>query len=284
MLCTATVLFGVSLISSSAFATSIKTPGIRGSDHDFSKFTLTKTSTSASTGIVTTTALDEICIYCHAPHRNGQANNSGVTTVTTPGTPAGVDANGNATPAIPGTTTTTGYNQDAPLWNHQLSSATYIPYSSATLKANVGQPNGVSKLCLGCHDGTIAIEAYSTNTGAGGHFISDAQFGTGSKVIGTDLTNDHPVSFTYDSALLALDSGLRPVTSPIIDSTGILIGATKTPAGPSQSMTGTIADLLDRNGQVQCTSCHDVHNGQGINKLLKINNTGSALCLTCHNK
>jgi predicted CXXCH cytochrome family protein len=140
------------------------------------------------------------------------------------------------------------------------------------MNAVPGQPNGLSKLCLGCHDGTVAIDSYGKNTTVGWHFISDAQFGTGSKVIGTDLTNDHPISFVYDAALVAADGALRdPVTATILP--GI------------NSVTGTIAaELLDGTGQVQCTSCHDVHNGQGINKLLKVNNTGSALCLTCHIK
>jgi len=37
-------------------------------------------------------------------------------------------------------------------------------------------------------------------------------------------------------------------------------------------------------GQVQCASCHDVHNGSGVEKLLRKTNVASALCLTCHNK
>ena len=227
------VIVSVSMLAAAAHATSLKTPGIRGSDHDFSKLLMTSTS---STGKVT--SYDEICIFCHAPHRDSLPDLGGA---------------------------------DAPLWNHQLSSATYTPYTSATMNAVPGQPNGTSKLCLGCHDGTIALEAYGKTT-TGTHFISDASFGTGSKVIGTDLTNDHPISFTYDAALVAADGKLNdPATTSIIP--GI------------NSMSGLIADkLLDRNGQVQCTSCHDVHNGQGINKLLKVNNTGSALCLTCHNK
>ena len=33
----------------------------------------------------------------------------------------------------------------------------YIPYSSSSLQAKPGQPTGTSKLCLSCHDGTIAL-------------------------------------------------------------------------------------------------------------------------------
>jgi len=46
------------------------------------------------------------------------------------------------------------------LWNHQMSSVTnYIVYTSPTLKAVVGQPDGSSRLCLSCHDGTVALAA-----------------------------------------------------------------------------------------------------------------------------
>lgn len=221
-------ILAVCSIGQMAGATTLVTPGIRGSDHDFSKFLMV-----SATG----RALDEICIFCHAPHRNALPNLGG---------------------------------DDAPLWNHNVNNnGVYIPYTSLTLKAQPGQPNGTSKLCLGCHDGTIALEAYGKST-TGTHFISDPTFGTGSKVIGTDLTNDHPISFTYDAALVALDPEIRDMTAPILPGLN--------------SETGTIADLLDRNGQVQCTTCHTPHNSQGINKLLRVNNTGSALCLTCHAK
>ena len=38
-----------------------------------------------------------------------------------------------------------------PDWNHQLSSATYVLYSSRTMDATPSQPSGVSKLCLTCN-------------------------------------------------------------------------------------------------------------------------------------
>jgi predicted CXXCH cytochrome family protein len=181
--------------------------------------------------------LDEICIFCHTPHNSDR-------TVTT-----------------------------APLWNHTMSTATYTPYTSRTMNAVVGQPNGSSKLCLSCHDGTVAIDSYGSNTPASHIGLAQLRVGDFSSEmnIGVDLTNDHPISFAYDTALALSDKKLNdPETTQIIP--GV------------RSLTGTIkATLLDGQGQVQCTSCHDIHNSQGINKLLKVNNTGSALCLTCHN-
>jgi len=161
----------------------------------------------------------QICIFCHTPH-NAQA--------------------------VPG----------APLWNHGVTVATFSTYASSTLNAIVGQPTGASKLCLSCHDGTVALDSYGGN--AGTHFMDPG----GSK-LGTDLSNDHPISFTYDAALATSDGGLKtPVSDKFVDAASIL---------PLYS------------AQMQCATCHSVHdNSKG--KFLRMLNTGSALCLGCHNK
>ena len=64
----------------------------------------------------------QVCVFCHTPH--GAEN-------------------------IPA----------APLWNRQLSGATYTPYTSNSIDATdiAATPGGSSKLCLSCHDGTLAI-------------------------------------------------------------------------------------------------------------------------------
>src|SRR5262245_245197 len=61
---------------------------------------------------------NEICIFCHTPH--------------------------NAEP-------------QTPLWNHESSRTYYRIYKSSTTNARIRQPSGPSKLCLSCHDGTIAL-------------------------------------------------------------------------------------------------------------------------------
>ena len=152
---------------------------------------------------------------------------------------------------------------DAPLWNHQLTTATYALYTSttsSTLNATTGQPDGNSKLCLSCHDGTVAVDNFGAKTN-GTVFIS------GKDSLGINLSNDHPVSFTYDAALVTADPGLYPIT------TASGIGG------------GTIAGTMLFGGKMQCASCHDVHNGAGVPVgLLVKSNAASALCLTCHKK
>lgn len=165
----------------------------------------------------------QICIVCHTPHNASS-------TVT-----------------------------DAPLWNHQLSTSTFTVYSTATLNATMGQPDASSKLCLSCHDGTVALENFGSTT-SGTHFIGSVYN------VGTGLNNDHPISFTYDATLATTD------------------GELKNPATATSGLGSTIdADMLI-NHKLQCASCHDVHNTSGQAKLLIKSNNISALCLTCHVK
>jgi len=180
----------------------------------------------------------EICVACHTPH------------------------NANTSVA------------DAPLWNHALTSAVFTVYSSSTLNAGTpGQPDASSRLCLSCHDGTVAVDSFGGNTGT--------TFVTGPAAVGAggSLADDHPISITYNAALATADPGLF---NP--DSVTVTIGA-----GGTRTRTGTITEVMLIGSQVQCASCHDVHNtftvpGTFGNPLLKVSRQASALCLTCHNK
>ncbi len=163
---------------------------------------------------------------------------------------------------------------NSPLWNHEVTQATYQLYSSSSLDAFPGQPGSTSKLCLSCHDGTVAIENHGGSTD-GTRFIDWGG-------LGTDLRDDHPISIIYDDALATLDGGLY---IPSI-----------TPSG----LGGTISEDLLVENRVECSSCHDVHlarNTQGCSGChdmhsdaptkslsLRLDNTGSAFCLTCHAK
>ena len=113
----------------------------------------------------------EICIVCHTPH----------------------DADISIT--------------DAPLWNHESTAVgAYTLYGSPTFDgtATIGQPSGSSKMCLSCHDGTVALENFSGTVG-GVNFIGAAYEVGG----GADLSAEHPISFTYNTALATADGGLH---------------------------------------------------------------------------
>jgi predicted CXXCH cytochrome family protein len=152
---------------------------------------------------------------------------------------------------------------DAPLWDHEVTAtASFTLYSSTTMDATPGQPSGVSKLCLSCHDGTVAVDAFG---GAAGTTLIGA-IGTGGGDFGTDLSNDHPISFAYNNALYSADGELND------------------PDNDLSGLGGTIAADMLFSGDMECASCHDVHNSENNTALLLIDNVGSALCLTCHDK
>ncbi len=164
------------------------------------------------------------------------------------------------------------------LWNHGVGALTYTMYDStwsSTLDGlQSGQPDGTAKLCLGCHDGTIAIDTFDKYAGTAGNEIQNIYGGgiadfrvPGFTIAGTmDLRGTHPLSIEYD---FTADGGLFPT-------------------GNAMGTSGTIADVLDF-GKVQCSSCHDVHDQDSVagTHLLRVLNNGanpSGLCLTCHDK
>ncbi len=139
-----------------------------------------------------------------------------------------------------------------PLWNHKLSERTYEIYSSTSLDAQVDQPTGSSKLCLSCHDGTVALGA----TVRGGRGSTRMPPGSGN--LGTDLSDDHPISFVYSANLSSKDPQIRMPDSL-----------------PAQMR-------LDKNGELQCVTCHDPHD-DSFGDFLVLSNLRSNLCLKCHN-
>jgi predicted CXXCH cytochrome family protein len=164
----------------------------------------------------------QICIFCHTPH--------------------------NSSPA-------------APLWNRaDPGGNAYTPYTSSTTKSLPGQPNGASLLCLSCHDGTIALGNVLSRTVpitmAGTSFMPPSS----PSYIGTDLSDDHPVSIAYNDALVAARGEL---------------------ASPASLVGGRVK--LDVNGYLQCTSCHDPH-ANPYGKFLVMANQAGALCIACHVK
>lgn len=168
-------------------------------------------------GPVKAVSEDRICIFCHTPH---------------------------------------GARDAAPLWNRNDSTMSYVPYQSPTLKAQPGQPTGSSKLCLSCHDGTVALgDLVSESTPIA---MSGSQFmPAGPGLIGTDLRDDHPVSFAYSESLAALP------------------GQMSSPASWDPRV------KLDDQGMLQCTTCHDAHDDQW-GSFLVMDNIRSMLCRQCH--
>lgn len=171
-------------------------------------------------GPVKAEAEAQICIFCHTPH--------------------------NASPR-------------APLWNRDDPGSTYIPYISSTAVAAPGQPTGASILCLSCHDGTIALGQVLSRPRPISMVGDITAIPLGPERLGTDLSDDHPISFAYTHSLTATR---RELVNPAM-------------------LTGRVQ--LDASGQLQCTTCHDAHDNT-FGKFLVVSNRSSGLCLACHSK
>ncbi|HBG47351.1 MAG TPA: hypothetical protein DDW94_10240 [Deltaproteobacteria bacterium] len=214
------------VIGGSLVAAGYSLATVAGTKHNFG---------SLSTAEVKSGSTTEICVFCHTPHNASPSN---------------------------------------PLWNQQDPGSTYNVYESQTLAATIspnsptlGQPTGSSKLCLSCHDGTIAIGSLLNLPGAAGDgqltvtgsgITAGKISSTSTSYIGTDLRDDHPISFNYSRSY--------PSNTEITD-----------------SLSFPPAVRLDSSGMMQCTSCHDPH-GTAFSKFLVASLANGGLCQTCHDK
>ena len=139
--------------------------------------------------------------------------------------------------------------------------------------------DGASRLCLSCHDGTVALDSFKGSN----HTTSNGLGITGAANLGTDLSNDHPVGLT--AVIADYKAYYKPVTG-ILAANKLKLVKTSVPyAAGGKDMYGTA--LTGNEYAVSCVTCHDVHNGAGVDAgvgLLRVTNAGSALCLSCHNK
>jgi predicted CXXCH cytochrome family protein len=175
-----------------------------------------------------------ICKFCHTPH--------------------------NASPA-------------SPLWNHEVTEVTdYIHYWSPTLvsyaSAEAAPPiDGFSRLCLSCHDGTVALGALVNR----GELIETVPefltFGM-EGYLGTDLSGGHPISIIFDQSLAN-----RRNTEPDVLHLNWPLADKDVKLYPTQGGFG-----------VQCSSCHDPHGGKGGPEAPPFwrKETYDDVCLVCH--
>ncbi len=160
----------------------------------------------------------QVCIFCHTPH--------------------------NASPA-------------APLWNRHNPTSYYRIYRSPTTDARVTQPGPASKLCLSCHDGTIALGLTLNRPITDPIPMTHPFIPSGPSNLTTDLSDDHPIGFRYDRTLSNRDNQLR---APELVDHRIKLG---------------------ERGELECTACHDPHN-DSLGNFLRITDRAGTLCNTCH--
>jgi predicted CXXCH cytochrome family protein len=193
---------------------------------------------------LSTSESPEVCVFCHAPH----------------------NAN---------------FTVNAPLWNRVVTDQAYTLYASSTLDSVMGQPGGVSKACLGCHDGVVAyvsiggVERSTKHQLVNYHGFPDnssyvncerchGEMYTGRPSnlrLGMDMGDDHPISMDYPT----------PDIDPDFN----------TP--PDLQMGWGVDNARLFKGKVECASCHNVHDPD-IYPFLNMSNDSADLCLTCHIK
>jgi hypothetical protein len=238
----------------------------------------------------------EVCVFCHTPH--------------------GAD---NSAPA--------------PLWNKRLGAAgvpagggtytTYDTLQTPSLDGTVAAVGSISMACLSCHDGTQAMDNVINAPGSGGVLadgggvdgraytwagssVSAAgRLSGGAGLLGTDLSNDHPIGIQYCGGGLSgtgtavsgtcRDGDFKALQTQTINSNQVFwvetggAGKQRTDLPLYQRADGGLGPL------VECASCHDPHVSSGQSgpigtgqssgeTFLRISNASSAVCTACHVK
>jgi predicted CXXCH cytochrome family protein len=184
---------------------------------------------------------DQICIFCHTPH--------------------------NANVAVP-------------LWNRNLQNNLTNYYNSPTLTsvakaAGVVGTSTISAFCMACHDGATAMGdiKYGADTGINATTYNNHAGDDNARAnLGTDMSNDHPVGFSYVAAQAVVESdGAASRLNPVTQAAKTLGNFLFSKAGASNPT------------EMECASCHKVHDSY-YPPFLRTTNEYSKLCLACHNK
>jgi len=267
------------MVSSSVFATAPAINSIADSWHNLGAGNSKGADANNDGAANHSTATGEVCVFCHTPH------------------------GGDSTAAVP-------------IWNRNLGGQTYKRYSTAgpdglgttTFDAQEAPVGSVSIACLSCHDGTQALDAMLNAPGSGSSWQTTGTTMTGGDIdtdgsletgivqnLGTDLSNDHPISMQYGGGGITsgnLTSTVDPdfthqagrdvslpdgTTYPVFLDEGTIRGDTNRPVwwiergDRSKNPTGRDrTDVIFYSRQlsggttiepfVECGSCHDPHN------------------------
>lgn len=219
------------------------------------KNTMHNMSTTANGGSFEYASTEEqICIFCHTPH---------------------------------------GGSLTGPLWNRNDLAGNFTMYDSSTSSATVktaaatNAVNNESMLCLSCHDGSVSVYEMINYSSAGQpnseNFppgdVGIVNFGGGYQpnigggglgTFGGDLSDDHPISFSYDAVWTEYDGASKP-------------GLHDFASIPTAISSRLYADIGTGGHRVECSTCHNPHEAT-LPSFLVMSNAVSALCLGCHDK
>jgi hypothetical protein len=224
--------------------------GVNGSLHDMTKVVG-----------VTADKMERVCVYCHTPH---------AAVVTSPD------------------------HDNLPLWNHEFGTQEFTPYVWATPNNKEdGAGNqftidpliGPTRLCMSCHDGSVAIDQHGVAMAEpGGTQMGlinrgyEANRDGRSKI--SDLTTTHPIGFDYNAIASYRNSRSKHAdqqgnTEIVASEFGYAYEVTTAlrPQGEYNLVSRYNAaenkairdNLYDKDGDglgdiMTCATCHEVHN------------------------
>jgi len=243
-------------------------------------------------GANTFSGTDEICVFCHTPHGG---------------------ASGLSVPPL--------WNRTMPATAYSVYDTTNSTTLEAGLAtdgiAAAPSVGSVSIACLSCHDGSQALNTILNAPGSG--YAGDATWAAGTwsgtftgtlaatsaAMLGADLKNDHPIGIQYcgggptvaAAAAACRDGDFVTPSSATIGAAGLVFWVDTTVSGVNAAGRQKTDMVLfnrtfptDGSGpSVECASCHDVHK-DGANStpqtsmFLRVSNSGSGVCLSCHVK
>ena len=214
---------------------------------------------------------NQVCIFCHTPHKAADQNL---------------------------------------VWNHTLGTGNYSfnatgPFGTPGIdRTSQGTPlpasttafgTGPTKMCMSCHDGSVAIGSLNNiGDGATGTIVTSPSTLNGqSKQVASatgGMAGNHPVAIPYPDRAGATYNGITSaVTSGFggaagsggwADIAGIQAASIKLHGGPAAGAWG-----------MECTSCNDANNntvattgGEAGKYFLRVSGDKSGLCLACQRK
>ena len=285
------LVLGMIVVTQQASASIVNSRhNLGSSNRQSSGYTIPDNSSTA--GNVFTTATDEVCVFCHTPHGSNTAVAAPLWNRLSSGSIYKVYTSG----SMDGT---------------------------SGLNNNVGS---MSLACLSCHDGTQAMDSVINAPGSNNYAFGGATMGasslwsnealtpngvgttydgrmngpaglasggdlggpgnTGIYMLGTDLSNDHPVAIPYCGGHSGVglagckDQGFNaPSGTDSTHAPGFYVGSSLI-ARENMRLYPVAGNTTDPfNSTVECSSCHDPHNDRKPSFLRRY----PGVCSTCHN-
>ena len=257
--------------------------GVKDSKHNLGTTNLdvTMNRTSAGTG--------EVCVFCHTPHG---ANLQVAAPLWNKSVPLANSFTSYASSTIDGGTAAVGSVSIACLSCHDGSQA---------MDVMINQPGSGGYDANGAALGSTWVEG----TGSVGSLTGGLLTG-GIASLGKDLSNDHPVGIQYGGG--GISTGVSTTTDPDfaapqeasinsaavwwVDVAAPVVNAIGTTGNAGTrdktdmilySRTDGLVPVALGEPMVECATCHDPHQSDTAT-FLRIDNTGSAVCLACHVK